>query len=138
YDHKPFTEHVISGEWLPLTVKDIHALTDDCDVAYTGDKTIKVSRYKNELEVGLTGNEEYVDVPFVYYKGYAAVSTADGKVLICDGEGDNGRVRVYPDGAKNIRVYYKGTIIGIVSTLVSLGTLILCIVLLIMKKRKKK
>ena len=132
FNYAPFTAEVIGGEWLPVSVNNREKLVSDANVAYSDEnKDIEVSRDKNTLSVSnLTGNEKYIDVPFVYYKGYAAVSES-GEKLECDGSGENGRVRVYTSGAKSVKVYYSGTILQKVSDALSiLAWLIILIVAL--------
>ena len=121
FDYAPFTEEVIGGEWLPVSVDNRSKLVKDAGLAYLEDGSkIEVKRDKNTLTVeGLTGNESYLDIPFIYYKGYKAVDTAGNAVVMLDGSGDNGRVRVYPKGAKSLKVYYNGTIVQKVSTAIS-------------------
>ena len=66
---------------------------------------------------------EYLDVPFVYYLGYAA-EDENGKILKTDGSGFNGRVRVWPDSGRNVKVFYKGTILQKVSDIISILTIV--------------
>ena len=123
FDYAPFTTEVIGGEWLPVTVNNRSRLVNDAYVAYSDDDSkLEVTRDKNTLEViNLTGNEKYIDVPFIYYKGYAA--TSDGqRIEVANESGENGRVRIYPNGAKSVKVYYNGTIIQNISTALSVVT----------------
>ncbi|MCR5777387.1 MAG: hypothetical protein K6G84_08235 [Lachnospiraceae bacterium] len=123
FDYAPFTTEVIGGEWLPVTVNNRSRLVNDAYVAYSDDDSkLEVTRDKNTLEViNLTGNEKYIDVPFIYYKGY--VAEADGqRIEVASESGENGRVRIYPDGAKSVKVYYNGTIIQNISTALSVVT----------------
>ncbi len=124
YDEVKFTKSVIGGEWLPRTVTDRDALGREPDIAVNdrGDK-IYVDRYKNTLSVSKAAGE-YIDVPFVYYLGYAAVDSY-GKSLNVDGTGKNGRVRVWTDGAGEFTVYYKGTFMQTFSDIISILTLII-------------
>ena len=137
YDYARYTENVIGGEWLPMGAKDRHALSDDADFAYTssGEK-LHVRREKNTMYIDPDPNEEYIDVPFLYYKGYEAVDTDSGAGLKLEAQGENGRIRIYPDGAGHIYVYYAGTIVQHLSTLLSLAALIFLIVFFIIKKHK--
>lgn len=124
YDEVKFTKSVIGGEWLPRTVTDRDALGREPDIAVNdrGDK-IYVDRYKNTLSVSKAAGE-YIDVPFVYYLGYAAVDSS-GKSLNVDGTGKNGRVRVWTDGAGEFTVYYKGTFMQTFSDIISILALII-------------
>ncbi len=110
YDYEPFTETVIGGEWLPGTVTDRGRLGNHAGEAFAGEETYPVERQGNALSVtGLSGTEDYVDVPFIYYKGYGAFDLSDGHVLETDGSGENGRVRVKPGGSGGFTVRYIGT-----------------------------
>lgn len=123
YDEVKYTKSVIGGEWLTRTVTDRDALGREPDIAVNdrGDK-LYVDRYKNTLTVSkATG--EYIDVPFVYYLGYAAKDSA-GKNLAVNGTGKNGRTRVWPDGADEFTVYYKGTFLQTLSDIISILSLI--------------
>ena len=123
YDEVKYTKSVIGGEWLPRTVTDRDALGREPDIAVNnkGDK-LYVDRYKNTLTVSkATG--EYIDVPFVYYLGYAAKDST-GKNLAVNGTGKNGRTRVWPDGAEEFTVYYKGTFLQTLSDIISILSLI--------------
>lgn len=123
YDEVKYTKSVIGGEWLPRTVTDRDALGREPDIAVNdrGDK-LYVDRYKNTLTVSkVTG--EYIDVPFVYYLGYAAKDSA-GKDLAVNGTGKNGRTRVWPAGADEFTVYYKGTFLQTLSDILSILSLI--------------
>ena len=126
YDYIPFTGEVIGGEWLPKAVNNREALIDSCNTAVTDKgENLEVVRQGNELGVnGLGDDTEYVDVPFIYYKGYRALDTDGGAALPVTGEGDNGRARVYTDGSEGIRVYYAGTVIQHASAIVSIVTVL--------------
>lgn len=141
FDHAPFTAEVIGGEWLPVAAGDREALIDQAGTAYTDDnEEIAVQRIKNELMVnGIPGEAEYVDVPFIYYKGYTAVNTDTGNRLTVTGSGRNGCVRVYTDGAEAIRVCYSGTALQHIGDVISISTLAgLLIFLFISKKRNNE
>ncbi len=126
FDYPRYTEHVIGGEWLPENADDRHRLTDDAGVAYTPQGgRLPVTRDKNTLSLTLSGTEAYVDVPFVWYLGYRAVEPSTGRVLQSDGSGENGRMRVFPEGAEALRVYYAGTALQKAGDVLSLLTLLL-------------
>lgn len=126
YSYVPHTGSVIGGEWLPEAVIDRDALLKNCDEAVTdlGD-TLMVSRTANSLKVDISEvNAGYIDVPFIYYAGYAATD-AEGSELTVSGEGINGSVRVYLDRAAKgeIEVYYAGTLLQKLASMLSLVTL---------------
>ena len=139
YDYARFTENVIGGEWLPEGAENRHKLSDDANVAYTPDGTmLNVRRVKNTLYVDTDSAEEYLDVPFLYYRGYEAVNTDTGERLELSPNGDNGRIRVYTAGARHIYVHYPGTLLQQLSTLLSIAALIFLIVFFIIKRHKKR
>ncbi len=123
FSYIPYTGSVIGGEWLPVTVRDRDALIKDCDMAllsYGG--TVQVTRNTNELSLIMPARADFVDVPFIYYKGYAAVNQ-NGRQLVVDGGGSNGSVRIYNPEAGLIRVYYAGTVAQKVSMVISVLSL---------------
>ncbi len=138
FKYKPFTTDVLGGEWLPAAVTDREALADISDMAVDDEgREYPVTRIKNELEVsGILDKCRWVDVPFVYYKGYGAYNTAAGEVLAVTGEGENGLVRVYTNGAEKIRVWYKGTTLQLASDVITLITFAGVAVYMIIKRKK--
>ena len=125
FEYKPFTTDVLGGEWLPAAVTDREKLAEVSDIAVNdAGKEYTVNRIKNELEVlQIPEKSRWVDVPFVYYKGYAAENRDTGEALVLTGEGENGLARVYTNGAENIRVWYKGTTLQFVSDVITLITI---------------
>lgn len=123
YDYDEYTGNVIGGEWLPQTVKSVGKLTKNCDTAISDIGNINVDRYKNELSFTADGGS-YVDVPFIFYKGYTA--SVNGKEIKVDGLGDNGMCRVYTDGlsGETVKVMYKATTIQLISIALSIFGLI--------------
>ncbi len=134
FSYAPYTAEVIGGEWLPVNAER-NKLVKDAGVAYTDNGSeISVTREKNELRVTADERSKYLDVPFVYYKGYAA-EDSEGRELKVSGDGENGRVRVYTQGAGEIRVFYKGTTLQLLSTAISAAVLILLIFAVLYKSR---
>ena len=142
YSYKPYTSNVIAGEWLPDAVNDSDSLTDDSEkMTDDNGKTVGFNRIKNEINADISEKYEYLDIPFVYYKGYAAQLTTDSGERISlkvDGSGHNGLCRVYMNGNDNgnLRVYYKGTKIMNISYLISMVTII-AVTAVYMNKKKK-
>ena len=110
YDYKPYTGSVIAGEWLPNRVTEAGDLTDMSEHAVDdNDDEVLFIRHKGNVIITTNGSEEYVDVPLIYYKGYSAKGES-GSGYAIDGNGKNGFVRVYTDGAADkITVSYTGT-----------------------------
>ncbi len=147
YSYTPFTANVIAGEWLPVTVTDRDALLDQCDLAIGSDgKKVSFTRDKNALVAQADRELSYIDVPFIYYKGYGALlsETEEGKQpaeLFVDGSGENGLTRVHlPQGMRGeIRVSYQGTPAQRISLWISLGSAVVsCFFLLLRRKGGKR
>lgn len=149
YSYKPFTAAVIAGEWLPMSVTDVDAILDMSEhvVSSTG-SDLPFERNKGEVKVDIPVSFDYVDVPFIYYKGYEATletSLEDSyriEQLNVSGDGENGFVRV--DLTENqkgkLTVRYKGTVIQKISAIVSVLSLLAVVIYLInsaVKSRKK-
>lgn len=135
YDYEKFTGAVIGGEWLPATVEDRSKLTDNCNIAYSENGNIEVSRYKNTLSFVSDGSE-FVDVPFIYYKGYRA--TVGETEAVVTGNGDNGMCRVMLNGSngETVIVKYMQTIVQTCSEIVSVISLIIFIFSMCVRRKK--
>lgn len=126
YSYKPYTANVIAGEWLPDRVKDKDSLIDDSEFMISDKgKEIDHVRIGNTIEADISGDFEYADVPFIYYLGYKADLLRDDgsrKELKVTGEGHNGMCRVYLKdmGTGRLKVYYGGTVLSALSSLISL------------------
>lgn len=138
FSYAPYTETVIGGEWLPETASDRDRLTNDAGIAYLDNgESIDVRRTKNMIDISdIPSGVKYIDVPFIYYKGYAAKDES-GERLKTDGNGSDGRVRVYTGGSENIHVYYEGTALQHISDTVSILSLLGIIITAILVRRKK-
>ncbi|MCR5651613.1 MAG: hypothetical protein K6F86_10570 [Lachnospiraceae bacterium] len=138
FDYAPFTAEVIGGEWLPASVEDRDLLLETADAAFDDSgNTLPISRDKNRLTVtGIGRDASFVDVPFVFYKGYAAVDD-QGKALTVDGKGRNGQARVYTKDSSSVTVYYKGTLIQHISTAVTLVFFVAALIVFLVGKKKK-
>ncbi|NLG05415.1 MAG: hypothetical protein GX567_16565, partial [Clostridia bacterium] len=99
YAYKPYTFHIIAGEWLPEKVTDIKALENKTDIAVsdTGEE-LAVEHIKNTIKIETDQKQfAYLDVPFIYYKGYQAYyvdQNQNKKELKLSGEGNNGLCRI--------------------------------------------
>ena len=136
YSYKPFTATVIAGEWLPMSVEDAQALVDQSEHSIDSNgNECDFYRHKNRLTVTSSGADS-VDVPFIFYKGYAAKGE-NGETFIVDGSGNNGEVRVFTkDYSGNVEVFYKGTVIQHISKFISILTILALIALVIVKRRR--
>lgn len=143
YSYAPFTSSVIAGEWLPLTVTDAPSLVEQSTVMMFDDGSrCDFTRERATVFADITESHEYVDVPFVYYKGYKAYLTdTSGKVTNPDvtGEGENGLCRVYLNGQTgSLKALYKSTVLQIISYIVSAITIVLLIFLWYFNERNKR
>ena len=142
YSYKPYTANVIAGEWLPDRVKDKDSLIDDSEFMISDKgKEIDHVRIGNTIEADISGDFEYADVPFIYYLGYKADLLRDDgsrKELKVTGEGHNGMCRVYLKdmGTGRLKVYYGGTVLSALSSLISLLAFI-TVILIGLKYGKK-
>lgn len=143
YSYEPYTQNVIGGEWLPQTVTDRESLIEDSKLMIFDDgQNCEFVRNRACVESDITLSHDYVDVPFIYYKGYSATlsDAASGKTkLVVTGEGNNGMCRVYLEGRMgHLSVSYKSTVLQIVSYLVSGICFILLIALWYLEERNKR
>lgn len=131
FEYIPYTANIIAGEWLPVSVENLDYLMSQAEVA-KNDKgnEIAFKRESNKIIITQVEKDMYIDVPFVYYKGYSAYikdNAGDKEVLKVTGDGENGLCRVWlPEGDSNgtIIVEYKGTLIqkaSFILTIVCLG-----------------
>ena len=143
YSYKPFTVNVVAGEWLPVSVEDHERLVIQSDELIFDDGSRgDFVREKGRVIVTIDEDHEYVDVPFIYYKGYGATVTdnAGNKTKPeVTGDGDNGLCRVYLNGAKGVlTVNYKGTIIQYVSAAISIVFMLLIFDIWYLRNKYKK
>ena len=144
YSYKPYTANVIAGEWLPEAVTDRDSLLTDSEKMIASDGSeLTFGREKNEIVADIGKNYEYVDVPFIYYKGYKAEfrnENGEKLKLKLTGEGHNGMCRVYMNGNDRgtLTVVYEGTVLMWISILISILTAIFIIWLFIRKDRNRK
>lgn len=143
YSYKPFTGTIIAGEWLPQSVEDRGKVVVDSDHMYDdkgGD--VDFARVKNTVEADIAEAYEYVDVPFIYYRGYSAEITSEDGVkqkLTIDGSGVNGLSRVYLNGQKGaLKVKYSGTVLQWISTIISILTVLGLIAERIIRRKNAK
>lgn len=139
YSYAPFTGNVIGGEWLPAGVSDRDALIRNADMAEDNiGNTYEVMRKKNEMYVSdISADASYVDVPYIYYKGYCA-EDVEGNVLSVDGNGTNGQCRVMLESSRTVHIYYGGTVLQKVSLAVSVSAVVLLCAAFFYKTRKAK
>lgn len=142
YSYKPYTANVIGGEWLPVAVTDREALVGLSDYMIDSEGNYLDFTRSRAVISGNIAGAEYVDVPFIYYKGYKAKLTEDNgsvRELTVSNEGTNGLCRVYTEGLNGeLQVSYAGTSIIHVSAVVSLLTMIFCIGVLVYKRKNHK
>ena len=142
YDYEPYTANVIAGEWLPMAVTNKETLVDDAKSCFDNmGRDTNFVRVKNTVELDVTNDLEYVDVPLIYYKGYKAWffdSAGRRSSLSVTNQGRNGFCRVFlPRDDGRIKVEYSGTPCQMLSTLISLVTITGLVVVCVRNKRKK-
>ena len=143
YSYKPFTADVIAGEWLPQAVTEPGALVGQSEKMVFDDGTDAVfTRDGAKIISDIDSVHEYVDVPFVYYKGYSAVikdSNGEKTKLAVTGDGENGMCRVSLAGHKGeLTVKYSGTIVQYISLIVTHLFLLLVFDLWYLRNKYKK
>ncbi|MBR3211013.1 MAG: hypothetical protein IKF71_03635 [Bacilli bacterium] len=116
YDYYGWKEYFIAaGEYLPQAT-NVGSLKERGSIITSNKDNIKFHFKKNGNDIVLTynhndykdENKTYLELPLLYYYGYAAIDQ-DGKPLKIE-PGSNNIIRVYPDKEKGkIHVYYKGT-----------------------------
>ncbi len=143
YSYKPYTANVIAGEWLPQTVTESGDLVAQSErMVFDDNSTCAFVRDGSKVVATIEDSHEYVDVPFVYYKGYSAYvidGNGNKEKLSVSGEGDNGLCRVMLEGATGeLTVNYTGTILQYISLIVSHLFLLLIFDLWYLKNKYKK
>lgn len=141
YSYKPYTANVIGGEWLPEKVADREAVIALSEHMYAEDGSeVEFVRDKAVITASINAGQGYVDVPFIYYKGYKADlvgENGESRSLKVDGNGINGMCRVYLDDASGVlKVYYGGTMLIKISAIISVVTLIILLGLWLMNRKK--
>ncbi len=141
YTYQPYTANVIAGEWLPQTVTDADALVTDSGRLVSDTKEeLPFERVKNTVTVLIEKDYAYVDVPFIYYKGYSAyLVKEDGtkNELPVTGEGNNGFCRVYLGDQMrgSLTVVYDGTFTQGLAAGIFTAAILMSAGLIVIKKR---
>lgn len=112
---------------------DLHNITDQTDNFHIkvyelfneikNNQNLNIKQQKNEYILDINGNDEYVSVPILYYKGYSAKINNEKLEIKKDG---NGLLSIkIPSGNNEISIKYTGTIIQYISIIISfIGILI--------------
>lgn len=139
YSYKPYTANVIGGEWLPVTVTDRDSLVALSEHAFSNNGSeIDFTRQNAVITADVPAGCEYVDIPFIYYKGYQAIISSNDVIskLVVTGEGIDGMCRVYTEGREgSIRVQYKSTTAQLISYVISVLSILILIVCYIFKRK---
>ncbi|MCR4922583.1 MAG: YfhO family protein [Lachnospiraceae bacterium] len=143
YDYKPYTANVIGGEWLPDTVLSKETLVSESERLTAADGSlIDFKRVKNTIEAEIDRDSDFIDIPFIYYKGYEAFLEEGGKLtkLSISNEGNNGfiRAKLEPGMRGKLTVRYAGTTAQLISKLLTLISMLIFIIYLILSYRNKK
>ena len=98
------------------------------NVYRTSDDSVQVTQYKkrgSNIDVGVSGAKDgsYVEVPLLYYPGYAAKDDQNRELAVVSGNNDVARVMLR-DGSSAIRVWYRGMLSFKIATGISAVTLI--------------
>lgn len=144
--------YIAWGEYLPYEFDEFEMLDKRKEGIYT-QYYIKPNSFivkkKNQLDYTVTfANNQYIidfknnfsnntlKLPIIYYKGYIGYVN-DKKTNIYKTKDGYVGIKVSNESGQ-IRVYYKNTIIQIISRIVSLMALIILIIILFSKKQKNK
>lgn len=142
YSYAPYTANVIGGEWLPEAVTDRDLALELSNHVITSEGgELPFARERAEVTVEIDRSLEYVDVPFIYYKGYVAQITDsenNRKNLSVTGEGLNGMSRVYTDKMQGtLNVHYAGTVMTRIAEVISLICILGIVIIFVIRNRKK-
>ncbi|GAB6008938.1 hypothetical protein [Dysgonomonas reticulitermitis] len=131
--------HMGGIEYVPDKVPDIEYIRERGDTVIAGQQGVGLSGV-NRMN-GVTGfsvvttSKTTIELPLIYYKGYAA--TIDAKSISVE-ESSHGLVQIPVDKSGSVKVYYKGTIVQKVSWYITIVSIfVLCIYIFVQKKRKQ-
>lgn len=107
---------------------------------YTASAGVSIESYdKNgtNIELKLSGAQDggYVEVPLLYYPGYSAKTQSGDKLEIVPGGNNVIRVNL-KDGADSVKIKYSGLLSFKIGCIISLLTVIGCVVLRVLRRRK--
>lgn len=139
------TFNVVQGEWLPKAVPEETKEFFERQVVTDSGEILPHKEEKGmTLSFERTGKESTCDVPFIWYKGYAAVlTTADGTEIpleVRQNAEHNGLVQVdFAGNTKSgtVTVSYAGTTLQHVTLWISLGTIVGCVAYFALRKKKR-
>lgn len=135
-EYKPY--YISNGEYVPADV-DEDFINARGEVITSNNEELHTVFVRNGINLDINysnneGNNTYIELPLVYYKGYVA---KENNTKLTVAKGDNGLVRVYlPNKEGSIKVYYGFTNIRIISYSISILSLVIFIYLI--KKEKQK
>lgn len=114
------------NEWMPLDFD----YSDDISKNYHSSEAltesgiyIRGAKSNLTFTVKLVDNSNYIDVPFLYYKGYTAYYNDNSKERLSIAKSDHGTVRVYLSGNaanQTITVTYRETFLSKLGRLISI------------------
>ncbi|MBK5719683.1 hypothetical protein JGH11_02230 [Dysgonomonas sp. Marseille-P4677] len=130
--------HLIGLEYLPVKVPSIEYLAergDDIISMQPGTSITDFGRNKEVVSFGVNTNEnEILELPLIYYKGYTAKLNNNSLVV---SESNNGLVQVSINESGYVEVYYEGTILQKISWLITLFSILsLCAYIFMLKRNK--
>lgn len=134
--------HLYGMEYIPSKVPSIDFVEERGQRVNTKyDETI-ITNFKKEKGVTsfniLTNQAESLELPLFYYKGYVMAYDND-KFYTPVNESKNGLIEISANRSGNINIWYAGTWIQKTSPFISiLGVLLLCLYMVIIKRKERK
>lgn len=135
------TTYISNGEYLPYQT-DIEAMVCDLVIAGEGVTVDAYEKGQHTLQTAVTvtnaGGESYVELPILYYRGYAAVDQTTGAFLPVEA-GKNSVVRVLlPQGYHgSLHVYFKSPWYWRGGEILSVLTALSCVGSVFIRKRRE-
>ncbi len=132
YFSNPEKTYVISPtEWLPRKTNVNYFREEKFQAIDNFNTAYEISKKNRLYSIFVNKYTKYIDFPLIYYTGYYAFyeNQSNRIELPCNGQGNNGLVRVYTDSQINGHIYVKyfGTLLQHISFYISLFSVIICL-----------
>lgn len=125
-------------EYIPDAVPTVEYLAErgDTIIAQQQSEISNFSREKNttSFSIKLNSKEDIVELPLIYYKGYAAYQD-NNKLQVT--ESKNGLVEVNLHSSGHIKVFYEGTVIQTIGFYLSILSIIGLLIFIVYSRRRK-